>query len=1230
MISYRELERIIQTLKSELSGLDVKCGVVGVLLEEKTYLLPAVLLGLLHNNCLFYPMSLSGVMYTVDILKTVGVSHVLVHQELCEDLYPVLEFFQHKEKPSLTLQALDLKLFTIIPSNRPISGKLPSTDHQREAEYNDLAYCITTSGTTNKPKIVRVPHTCIVPNILHLREIFQLQPGDKVLMTSPLTFDPSIVDIFCTLSSGACLVMVPPKVKQMPERLLRVIHERQQITVMQATPSLMRTLGPGRLKQTLLGPDSNLRLLVLGGEQFPEGTELNTWLHPENVTQLYNLYGITEVSSWASCHKVDRTRVLQQGEHVPIGQALDKTMIVIKPLSANEETSEESKSGSKKTVGQILIGSSQRVCVIDDEQRSGLPGSEIIWRETGDLGTVDEDGNIFYLGRLDSQIKRNGKRFSLSVIEDVIKALPEVSSCCAVYHRSVLAVFVLLEPNADVCAELPQVSSPHSVNPESDFVPESVDKQMISGRPASQMHHWSAVAAKLHSHARQALPRHAMPDVFVEILEKFPVNKHGKLDRKELTKILDARKDISPCDLSPSVLQELWKAHLPVLPRQISDTDNFLSLGGDSLSAVRVALALQEVSSLSMGQIYDILLNKDFYSVLSAIKRAEILDNAPSKSASTEDKDKRLKLYENPTNDSPEYGDIHQELSFMKKTINTDNISHNSFSIDVESRNSPEAIVKSDPVSRSYLHKKNTAATKQVPVGTNVKQTENDINCAPCKSKQTKDMFTSDENDLFEKATKYKRNYSCCNGSSNSPTSILQKGGKIIFPDKYCNEKDKKCPREDNSPGKDSKCTADWNKSHNILPTNTAKEEREKLQLKRKWQFDTHKCVDASPLVIQFRSECSVFISSHSGLVSLLDLHSGACAWSVTLPDRVESSACCTLDGHFLVVGCYDGNIYILCVRSGARVWQFPTGDAVKCSPTLNPVSGHVLCGSHDGSLYCLDVQDQRCMWKRDLGGGSVFSSPAVNHDCQVVYAATLGGHVAALNAASGEVMWTIDLHKPVFSSLSVCDGKVLVGCVDCRLYCLEESGNLSWSFQAAGPIFSTPVVYGTHILFGCHDFCVYCLSFDGQLQWKFQAQTTIYATVFPFTVSVDKKCVQCRNTSTGVCDDKAMLKKFREASGNRNDLSVASSERNQHSESGKAANNTESSSKARDCDKRYASVCVAVASTDGNLSILDMRDGCLLVRKALPGQVFSSPVVANHCIVVGCRDNYVYSYELT
>ena len=58
-----------------------------------------------------------------------------------------------------------------------------------------LAYVLQTSGTTGRPKPVRVPHCCIVPNIADLSRRFSMCPDDCVFNAAPLTFDPSIVEV---------------------------------------------------------------------------------------------------------------------------------------------------------------------------------------------------------------------------------------------------------------------------------------------------------------------------------------------------------------------------------------------------------------------------------------------------------------------------------------------------------------------------------------------------------------------------------------------------------------------------------------------------------------------------------------------------------------------------------------------------------------------------------------------------------------------------------------------------------------------------------------------------------------------------------------------------------------------------------------------------------------------------------------------------------------------------
>lgn len=74
--------------------------------------------------------------------------------------------------------------------------------------------------------------------------------------------------------------------------------------IIQATPTLLRRFGAHIIKSMVLAADTSLRVLALGGEAFPILSLLKTWKHQENRTSIFNLYGITEVSSWATCYKI--------------------------------------------------------------------------------------------------------------------------------------------------------------------------------------------------------------------------------------------------------------------------------------------------------------------------------------------------------------------------------------------------------------------------------------------------------------------------------------------------------------------------------------------------------------------------------------------------------------------------------------------------------------------------------------------------------------------------------------------------------------------------------------------------------------------------------------------------------------------------------------------------------------------------------------------------------------
>lgn len=156
-----------------------------------------------------------------------------------------------------------------------------------------------------------------------------MSADDLVFLASPLTFDPSVVDMFLALSSGAQLLIIPTVVKKMPRRLAQLLFTDHKTTVLQAsgrerclswrtfcslkrgvsffpqvTPTLLVRFGHRILKQEVLSPGSSLRVLALGGEACPSPALLRSWRHEDNKTQIFNIYGITEVSCWACLYEI--------------------------------------------------------------------------------------------------------------------------------------------------------------------------------------------------------------------------------------------------------------------------------------------------------------------------------------------------------------------------------------------------------------------------------------------------------------------------------------------------------------------------------------------------------------------------------------------------------------------------------------------------------------------------------------------------------------------------------------------------------------------------------------------------------------------------------------------------------------------------------------------------------------------------------------------------------------
>ncbi|WP_159037107.1 condensation domain-containing protein, partial [Streptomyces specialis] len=165
------------------------------------------------------------------------------------------------------------------------------TDADRTASLTTAhpVYVSYTSGTTGRPKGTVVPHRGVVNRLVWMIERYGLSSRDRVLQKTPYGFDVSAWEFFCTLASGATLVMARPGGHRDPEYVAGLIR-RERITVAHFVPSMLRSF----LNQSAPGDHPSLRAVFCSGEALT--ADLQTRFHSALSASLHNFYGPTEAS----------------------------------------------------------------------------------------------------------------------------------------------------------------------------------------------------------------------------------------------------------------------------------------------------------------------------------------------------------------------------------------------------------------------------------------------------------------------------------------------------------------------------------------------------------------------------------------------------------------------------------------------------------------------------------------------------------------------------------------------------------------------------------------------------------------------------------------------------------------------------------------------------------------------------------------------------------------------
>jgi amino acid adenylation domain-containing protein len=415
------------------------------------------------------------------------------------------------------------------PTGNPPTS-IDAADRVAAIGLDDAAYVIFTSGSTGVPRGVEVTHRNLAASN-DARSVHYERAPQRFLVTSSIGFDSSIVGLVWPLTAGATVVVPGDDDVGDVDRLGELV-ERAGVTHVLMVPSLYRAL-LDRAADRLGGLDT----AIVAGEACALSLVQR---HHELIPQveLVNEYGPTEATVWATAH-----RLTAADDRVRIGRPIPGT--TLRTVDADLVTTPRGVAGellisSPGVVAGYLDGTNPDRFVEIDGQR---------WYRTGDIVRLD-GGVAEFVGRVDDQLNVGGVRLEPGEVEAELRRLDGVRD----------AVVVATGDPAVLVAHL-----------EAEAIDEVAVRSALAQRLAA-----TSVPRRFVTHS--ALPR----------------TPNGKIDRPAaaLLPVTAGARSVSPGPPGPlsEVVIGVWR---DVLDRDdVGDDTDFFAIGGDSLSAVSIVVAV--------------------------------------------------------------------------------------------------------------------------------------------------------------------------------------------------------------------------------------------------------------------------------------------------------------------------------------------------------------------------------------------------------------------------------------------------------------------------------------------------------------------------------------------------------------------------------------------------------------------------------------------------------------
>ena len=489
-------------------------------------------------NCAYFPLDIQmPEQQLAGCLKNAGIRVILTNRRWADQL---------RRLSDITLVNLDS-----VPSS---DGK--SIAFQPSAP-GDIAYIINTSGTTGMPKSIPLRQDGLVNCLLETRAYCNLTEGDRLLAITNYCHDMSVFDLYGSLISGAAVVFPDAEREKDPCHWAELIAA-YGITFWNSVPAFLEIL----LAAEIPHPETafaSLRNILTGGDWIPVPLAKQI-RHSFVNARLTSVGGPSETTVWNIWHTV--TDADLQGSFIPYGKPIPHTNYFV--LDERGELCPPLTEGIMFVEGMGVTPGYIGLPEENQKKFTLFQGRRVY--NTGDRGMYLPEGTVKILGRMDQQVKINGKRIELEGIQEVLQSLPGVCTGAVLVsdHTKALTGFYTARTELD---------------------PQTLIQQL-----------------------KERLPSYMIPAQLVQI-PSMPITQNGKVDIPALRHM-----DVKPLQKTePAAAPDSkTEAALLTLCRElfenpdITPEDDFFVMGGNSITAIRLLSRIRQQFGVTL-TIYDIL-----------------------------------------------------------------------------------------------------------------------------------------------------------------------------------------------------------------------------------------------------------------------------------------------------------------------------------------------------------------------------------------------------------------------------------------------------------------------------------------------------------------------------------------------------------------------------------------------------------------------------------------------